>query len=52
MDSLDVHCLPRPAKFPVLNSIENVWRDMKRHIYAHKRQFATSDDLMNAIQAA
>jgi hypothetical protein len=41
--------LPHPACSPDLNPIENVWGWMARNVYINGKQFATVNDLRDAI---
>ena len=41
-----------PSKSPDLNPIEHYWAVLKRKIYADGRQFASKDELWEAIQRA
>lgn len=48
---LGVELLPWPSRSPDLNIIENVWSMLARIVYDN-RQYANSDDLWSAIDAA
>jgi len=47
-----INILPWPACSPDLNPMENLWGIIVRRLYAENRQFATVDDLKNAIEEA
>lgn len=59
LDYNDVFLLPRTAKSPELNPIENIWAISARLVYKNQRQLKIIDDLndvimdeWNAIQSA
>ena len=41
-----------PARSPDLNPMENLWSILCNDVYAHNAQYHSTDDLMEAIEAA
>ncbi|GBN08894.1 hypothetical protein AVEN_199714-1 [Araneus ventricosus] len=42
--------LKSPAKFPDLNPIENLWRDIAKRVYANEGYFTSSIELKSTIE--
>lgn len=48
-DVNDIEVISWPAKYPVLNIIDNVWVQLEREVCNRERQFQSVVDLHNTV---